>query len=238
MNRFALSILIVAALVGAFGLLDRGPSSGGPALPVAIANVAGGTSVAAEPSGAPAPVDTSLSTPVPLSRDVVEQLDRASASAPILSAGADVSDVPTAPVLTRDPPDVPTAPPFVVAHVDYYANCAEVRNAGMAPLRKGDNGYRPALDRDSDGFACEYEADNSTPAKPAVPSTVDPYGPDGEDPREDDLSIHDDPTDDEQNERAQEREDDENGTPPALRVPGLDRSPKGAPSPGDPKDLD
>nr|WP_240049024.1 excalibur calcium-binding domain-containing protein [Parerythrobacter lutipelagi] len=42
----------------------------------------------------------------------------------------------------------------------YYANCDAVRAAGKAPLRRGDPGYRPALDRDSDGFACEYSRFN------------------------------------------------------------------------------
>lgn len=37
----------------------------------------------------------------------------------------------------------------------YFANCAEARAARAAPLRRGQPGYRPALDRDNDGVACE-----------------------------------------------------------------------------------
>lgn len=37
----------------------------------------------------------------------------------------------------------------------YYANCAQARAAGAAPLRRGDPGYRAGLDRDDDGIACE-----------------------------------------------------------------------------------
>lgn len=37
----------------------------------------------------------------------------------------------------------------------YFPNCAAAREAGAAPLRRGDPGYRPALDRDNDGIACE-----------------------------------------------------------------------------------
>ena len=37
----------------------------------------------------------------------------------------------------------------------YYANCTEVREAGAAPLRRGDPGYAGHLDRDDDGVACE-----------------------------------------------------------------------------------
>lgn len=36
-----------------------------------------------------------------------------------------------------------------------YANCAAVRAAGKAPLRRSQPGYRTALDADRDGVACE-----------------------------------------------------------------------------------
>lgn len=36
-----------------------------------------------------------------------------------------------------------------------YKSCAEVREAGKAPLRTGDPGYSKQLDRDGDGVACE-----------------------------------------------------------------------------------
>ncbi len=37
----------------------------------------------------------------------------------------------------------------------YYANCTDAKNAGAAPLYRGQAGYRSALDRDGDGVACE-----------------------------------------------------------------------------------
>ncbi|GAA5503859.1 hypothetical protein Dxin01_03626 [Deinococcus xinjiangensis] len=37
----------------------------------------------------------------------------------------------------------------------YYANCSAVRTAGKSPLLRGQPGYRPGLDRDGDGRACE-----------------------------------------------------------------------------------
>ena len=37
----------------------------------------------------------------------------------------------------------------------FYARCDDARAAGAAPMRRGEPGYRPALDRDSDGIACE-----------------------------------------------------------------------------------
>ncbi|MBT2776750.1 excalibur calcium-binding domain-containing protein [Lysobacter sp. ISL-54] len=37
----------------------------------------------------------------------------------------------------------------------YYPNCSAARAAGATPLRLGDPGYAPHLDRDRDGKACE-----------------------------------------------------------------------------------
>lgn len=36
-----------------------------------------------------------------------------------------------------------------------FRNCAEARAAGAAPVRIGDPGYAPHLDRDGDGVGCE-----------------------------------------------------------------------------------
>lgn len=52
---------------------------------------------------------------------------------------------------------VPAPQPTVVpapAEV-YYPNCAAARKAGAAPLYIGQPGYRPKLDGDHDGIACE-----------------------------------------------------------------------------------
>ncbi|MEN1959497.1 excalibur calcium-binding domain-containing protein [Luteimonas sp. MJ246] len=35
------------------------------------------------------------------------------------------------------------------------ANCAEARAAGAAPVRRGEPGHGPHLDRDNDGVGCE-----------------------------------------------------------------------------------
>ncbi|MFD6565490.1 excalibur calcium-binding domain-containing protein [Micromonospora profundi] len=42
----------------------------------------------------------------------------------------------------------------------FYKNCDAVRAAGADPLRPGDPGYRPELDRDGDGEACEAGGGN------------------------------------------------------------------------------
>ncbi|WP_414638824.1 excalibur calcium-binding domain-containing protein [Actinophytocola sp.] len=53
---------------------------------------------------------------------------------------------------TPPPAQPPPAPPGGGV---YYANCSAARAAGAAPLYRGEPGYRPALDRDDDGVACE-----------------------------------------------------------------------------------
>lgn len=37
----------------------------------------------------------------------------------------------------------------------FFKTCAQAWLAGQAPLQRGDDGYRPALDEDGDGHACE-----------------------------------------------------------------------------------
>lgn len=37
----------------------------------------------------------------------------------------------------------------------YFKNCKEARSKGYSSIKKGEPGYRKALDRDNDGIACE-----------------------------------------------------------------------------------
>lgn len=43
----------------------------------------------------------------------------------------------------------------VVSQGGVFANCSAARAAGAAPVRRGDPGYGPRLDRDGDGVGCE-----------------------------------------------------------------------------------
>lgn len=66
----------------------------------------------------------------------------------------------SAPVPTLYPPRnniAPTldAPPRNPSGARAFANCAEARAAGAAPVRRGDPGYGAHLDRDNDGIGCE-----------------------------------------------------------------------------------
>lgn len=56
--------------------------------------------------------------------------------------------------IVEEAPEEPVAPaPEPVSA--YFSNCTEARSAGASPLYVGAPGYRPGLDRDGDGVACE-----------------------------------------------------------------------------------
>ena len=66
-----------------------------------------------------------------------------------------VSIQPTIPVDAPESGSSAAAPPTEVAAAGYYPNCKAAKAAGAAPLYVGQPGYRPGLDRDHDGIACE-----------------------------------------------------------------------------------
>lgn len=110
-------------------------------------------------SGQLAPTSQQSPAPAPA---VAEPAPAAAAPAPA-PAPAAVAPAP-APVAPAPAPVVPAAPapaapaPAPAAPAPaavYYANCTAARAAGAAPLYAGQAGYRSALDRDSDGIACE-----------------------------------------------------------------------------------
>ena len=77
-------------------------------------------------------------------------------------AGGTARPTPTPAPPTPAPQPPPTAasaapaPPAAPAGgAAYFKNCTAARAAGAAPLHRGDPGYRPELDRDGDGVACE-----------------------------------------------------------------------------------
>jgi len=54
------------------------------------------------------------------------------------------------------PPRLRLAPSSVVPATGWsYRNCTQARDAGAAPVRRGEPGYGPHLDRDGDGIGCE-----------------------------------------------------------------------------------
>ncbi len=81
-------------------------------------------------------------------------------AAPLTDSGtvpaetAPVSAEPSAEAAPADPAPAPTEA-VVPGETVYYKNCAAAREAGAAPILRGEPGYRSGLDGDDDGIACE-----------------------------------------------------------------------------------
>jgi outer membrane biosynthesis protein TonB len=127
-------------------------------------------------SGAPAPTTTPTTAPAPIrpaaAAPVVTSAPRSTTSrpAPTTTRPAPTTTAPTttpAPQPNPKPqpnPEPEPAPQRAVAASDaedgdsssvYFKNCTAARNAGAAPVRRGDPGYASRLDRDGDGVGCE-----------------------------------------------------------------------------------
>ena len=97
---------------------------------VRVLTSCGGSVHAAQPSASVAAPTTTTSAPAPQ-------------PAPIATTAAPQRVQPQPTVVETDPGTV------------YYKNCAAARAAGAAPLYAGEPGYRPKMDGDGDGVACE-----------------------------------------------------------------------------------
>ena len=74
----------------------------------------------------------------------------------MLAAAAALTTALAVPALANQPS------PTASATQPFYRNCDEARAAGAAPIRRGEPGYRPALDRDNDGVACDGDSSPGT----------------------------------------------------------------------------
>lgn len=110
---------------------------------------------------APAVTTTVAAAPLPTVTQTAEGPEPV-----VVTAPPQTSTAPAPPPITVPAPTVyveaPAAPPAPAADSassgggsTYYANCSEVRDAGAAPIRRGEPGYSSKLDRDGDGIACE-----------------------------------------------------------------------------------
>ncbi|WP_052675997.1 excalibur calcium-binding domain-containing protein [Paenibacillus sp. IHBB 10380] len=76
------------------------------------------------------------------------------------------------PTVTEAPSATPKVAEVPKQSAVIYANCTAVREAGKAPLHKGDAGYSTKLDRDGDGVACESSSSSTTQTKPKTETPV------------------------------------------------------------------
>ncbi|HEX6423822.1 MAG TPA: excalibur calcium-binding domain-containing protein [Acidimicrobiales bacterium] len=97
-----------------------------------------------------APPSTTVTTGAPKERPTTTT----STTAPTTTT---TTEAPTTTSTTRTRPSATTTrPTTTTTEAVSFRNCSEARAAGALPLREGDPGYGPHLDRDGDGRACEW----------------------------------------------------------------------------------
>ena len=154
--------LILPAILG-LGLLSACSGTSGHATqPIAPA------ALASTPTATPAPRPTTPTpTPTPTPPKPAPSAPPATTAAPAPPAPPAANETTgdggamDEPVGFAEPPAAPAPEPEPEpvgsggGGGTYFANCTAAKEAGAAPLYVGDPGYRPELDRDRDGVACE-----------------------------------------------------------------------------------
>ncbi|BBH66459.1 hypothetical protein ACTI_31440 [Actinoplanes sp. OR16] len=96
---------------------------------------------------------------------------------PIASASASASAKPASPKPAKTKPEPSkTRTEKATPKPASYANCAEVEDAGKAPIMAGQPGFQEKFDRDGDGVGCEDDAEEE-------PATEEEESSGGTDPR-------------------------------------------------------
>ncbi|HLM65598.1 MAG TPA: excalibur calcium-binding domain-containing protein [Acidimicrobiales bacterium] len=139
-------VLLIAGLIATLVGLSTGSGS---------SEAVGPTTTAA---AVRAPTSASTTTTVP--KTMATTAASASTAQPTTMASTAPTTTTTAPATTTTPVPTtappPTAPPPTEPGV-YYRNCIEAAMAGATPIQAGEPGYRPELDLDGDGEACEWD---------------------------------------------------------------------------------
>ena len=104
----------------------------------------------------PSPVPTVIYLPSPVPAPEPPTAPPAAPAAPGAEQGSGASGGDTGPGASPGAGGAPVQPESDSGGA-YYRNCTAARDAGAAPLYRGQPGYRPELDRDKDGIACEWK---------------------------------------------------------------------------------
>ena len=104
----------------------------------------------------PSPVPTVIYSPSPVPATEPPTAPPAAPAAPGADQGSGVSEGDAGPGASPGAGEAPVQPESDSGGA-YYRNCNAARDAGAAPLYRGQPGYRPELDRDKDGIACEWK---------------------------------------------------------------------------------
>ena len=150
----ALAMAACAGLAGC-GVPSVADDAGSPAPPPS-------PTVTASPSPTPTPSPSPTPSPTPTPTPTPTPSPSPTTQAP--------PPEPSTPPETQEPEPTPEADtqgggggaapapaPEPKQESTYYPNCKAAKAAGAAPLYRGEPGYRPGLDRDKDGIACEIK---------------------------------------------------------------------------------
>ena len=152
---------------GAYGAVGRGKlAAGGAAAGVAVIALLAAVSDGGGQEGSTAvsqPSSTVSVTVTVTQQGTANAQPRATVTLPPATVTVRPKPLPRATItatVTRPAPIAGTIPPTTDTSEEsssgvYYDNCTEVRAAGADPIRRGEPGYGPHLDRDGDGVACE-----------------------------------------------------------------------------------
>ena len=156
----ALAIVVCAGLAGC-GVPSVADDAGSPA-PAPSPTVTASPSPSPTPTPSPSPTPTPTPSPTPTPTPTPTPSPSPTTQAP--------PPEPSTPPETQEPEPTPetdtqgggggAAPapaPEPKQESTYYPNCKAAKAAGAAPLYQGEPGYRPELDRDKDGVACEIK---------------------------------------------------------------------------------
>lgn len=95
---------------------------------------------------------------VPAEHEAMSRILTGCSALPVPNSAAPLDATPQSALTTpapQAPETVVTMPPPESDSSVYFKNCAEARAAGVAPLYRGQPGYRDPMDGDHDGVACE-----------------------------------------------------------------------------------
>ncbi|OFP77577.1 calcium-binding protein [Rothia sp. HMSC066G07] len=120
-------------------------------------SVSASPSVSATPSSSPTPSASATPSESPTPTVTPSPVPTTEAPVQVPAAEAPSAEAPAAPVSAAPAQQAPAQPVQQAPAQSsvYYKNCDAVRAAGAAPLHRGEPGYRPGLDSDGDGVACE-----------------------------------------------------------------------------------
>lgn len=146
---------VLGAGFGAAGSSDHAPSSQQQAAP--RSTVVYSPTPVPTVVYSPSPVPTVIYSPSPVpATEAPAAPPVAAPSAPGAEQGSDTSEGDAGAGASSGAGEAPAQPESDSGGV-YYRNCKAARDAGAAPLYRGQPGYRPELDRDKDGIACEWK---------------------------------------------------------------------------------